>query len=108
MQISFDMLPLWSRRIFCETNAEADQSGRPGRIGDSGGVAVSKKILCVRNWLSRREIGGGSLEKLPVVRGTSWRREFVTASAKSIGGAVTRLNALIPSILPSPVIYPAG
>src|ERR1700761_1811665 len=90
MQISFDMLPLWSRRPFCGTKARADQSGKPGRIGDSGGIAVAKKILCVRNWLSHREIGGGSLEKLPVVRGTSWRREFVTASANPIGGAVTR------------------
>jgi hypothetical protein len=71
-------------------------------------MAVSKKILCVRNWLSRRERGGSSLKKLPVVRKTSWRREFVTASANSIGGAVTRLNALIPLILPGPVIYLAG
>ena len=80
----------------------------PERIWDGGGVAVAKKILCVRNWLSRRRASGGSLEKLLVVRGASWRREFVTASANLVGGAVTRLNALMPSILLGPVIYPAG
>ena len=79
------------------------------------------KILCMRTPSQPpRRTGGGPLKKPTVLREaskirkvfefrrTSWRREFVTASANSIGGAVTRLNALIPSILPGPVIYLAG
>jgi hypothetical protein len=75
---------------------------------------MAAKILGERVPLHpRRRSGGGSLRKSIVLREasdlrtvpkmwiTSGREEFVTASANSIGGAVTHLNALIPESCPA-------
>jgi hypothetical protein len=102
MHISFDMLPLSPRGIARATTVETDQSGEPERFRDDEEMAVSKKILRVRNEShSLRSPGGGSLKKPTVLRGTSEHREFVTASADVPGGAVTRLCALMPESCPT-------
>jgi len=103
------MLPLLPRELCRAAAVETDQSGEPERLRNEEDVAVSKKILCVRSKPhSRRWPGGRSLKKPTVLRDASGRKEFVTASADFPGGAVSRLCAFIPEILPGPVISPAG
>jgi hypothetical protein len=100
MQISFAMLSLSCPRQRRKAAVETDQSGEPERIGDRKGTAAGTNILFGGDGSrSLRLPGGGPLENPIVVRETSWRKEFVTASAGFTGGAVSHLCALIPSIL---------
>jgi len=70
---------------------EADQTGKPDETRDDKEMAGIHKDL-----RDRSHPGGGPSKILDIFGRLSGRREFVTASTNSIGGAVTRLSALIP------------